>query len=232
MTARAQVQRDTDRGTGPILEAAAAAIEIKAFDLFALAHRWWFGRRLDRERLERVFAAYMFGGVVPPWARHYAREVLRELGSGAPDLTRFGFERPRESPRPPRRGRRIVAATAVVFALLFALILGTVADPDRGPAAPRSELALSCQGGGPGLAFFESLAYALSGRARALRLSAYAASAAPGGGAWPQTRTMARPPSASLRRRTSRVRACPRVSSRSQTASVIRNSAVRPTSSI
>lgn len=163
MSARARQRRDTDRGAGPILEVA-ALLEVKEFDLFARAHRWWFGRCLDRERLERVFAAYMFGGVVPPWARHYAREVLRELGSDAPDLARFGFERPRESPRPPPLGRRIVAAAVVVVALIVALMLGTGADRDREPATPRSELALSCQGGGPGLTFFDSLADALSGR--------------------------------------------------------------------
>ncbi len=168
MSARARQRRDTDRGAGPILEVA-ALLEVKEFDLFARAHRWWFGRCLDRERLERVFAAYMFGGVVPPWARHYAREVLRELGSDAPDLARFGFERPREPARPPRHGRRIVAAAVVIVALayaliLYALILGTAADPGGGAAAPRSELALSCQGGGPGLTFFESPAGALSGR--------------------------------------------------------------------
>ena len=78
MSARAQVQRDRDWGVGPILEAA-AVLDIKEHDRFALAHGWWFGRRLDRERLERVFAAYMFAGVVPPWARHYARANLREL---------------------------------------------------------------------------------------------------------------------------------------------------------
>ncbi len=164
MSAGAQRQRDTGWGAGPILEAA-AALEVKEFDLFALAHRWWFGRRLDPQVLERVFAAYMFAGAVPPWARHYAREILRELRSDAPDLARFGFERPRRSPRPTRHGRLIVAATVVVFALLYALILETVSDSERWAAAPRTELALSCQGGGPGLAFFEGLAYALSGRA-------------------------------------------------------------------
>ncbi len=43
MSAGAQRQRDTDWGAGPILEAA-ALLEVKEFDLFALAHRWWFGR--------------------------------------------------------------------------------------------------------------------------------------------------------------------------------------------
>jgi hypothetical protein len=163
MTAQARERRDRERGTGPILEAA-ATLEVKEFDLFTRAHRWWFGRRLDRARLERIFAAYMFGGTVPPWVRHYAREILRELGSDAPDLARLGLERPPNPAPPPRHGRLIVTATLVVFALLYALILGTVADPGRGAAAPRSEAPLSCQGGGPGLAFLESLAAALSGR--------------------------------------------------------------------
>ncbi len=83
----------------------------------------------------------MFGGVVPPWARHYAREILRELASGAPDLARLGFERPRESPRPPPLGQRIMAAAVVVVALIIALMLGTGADPRREPAAPRTEAA-------------------------------------------------------------------------------------------
>ncbi len=164
MTARARRQRDTDWGTGPVLEAA-AALEVKEFDLFALAHRWWFGRGADARVLERVFAAYMFAGAVPPWARHYAREILRELGSGAPDFTRFGLQRPRAPARPPRQARHILAAACVVFAMLYALVPATVADPEGWATARRGAVALSCQGGGPGLKFFESLAYALSGRA-------------------------------------------------------------------
>ena len=168
MTAQAREQRDADWGAGPVPEAA-AALEVKEFDLFALAHRWWFGRGADARVLERVFAAYMFAGAVPPWARHYAREILRELRSGAPDLTRFGLTRfglqpPRARERQPRHSRFIVAATVVVFGLYFALTLETAADRERWATAPRGEVALSCQGGGPGLKFFEGLAYALSGR--------------------------------------------------------------------
>ena len=164
MTARAREQRDTDWGTGPVLEAA-AALEVKEFDLFALAHRWWFGRGADARVLERVFAASMFAGAVPPWARHYAREILRELRSAEPDLMRFGLQRPRAPTRPPRQARHILAAACVVFAILCALVLETVSDPKHWATVPRGEVALSCQGGGAGLAFFEGLAYALSGRA-------------------------------------------------------------------
>ncbi len=166
MAANATLERPSAaaEGAGPVLEAA-AALEIKEFDLFALAHRWWFGRPLDRQALERVFAAYMFAGAVPPWARHYAREILRELRSAAPDLTRLGLQRPRATARPPRQVRHILAAAFVVFVILCALALETVSGPERRATAPRGEVALSCQGGGPGLAFFESLAYALLGRA-------------------------------------------------------------------
>ncbi len=163
MTAQAREQREPDWGAGPILEAA-ALLEVKEFDLFALAHRWWFGRRMNPDRLERVFAAYMFGGAVPPWVRHYAREILRECRSGSPDLARFGLARPRPE-APPRHGRLIVAATLAVFFVLYILILQTVAEPDRWTTALRGEAALSCQGGGPGLKFIESLAHGIAGRA-------------------------------------------------------------------
>ncbi len=164
MTAQARRDRDTDWGAGPIPEAA-AALEVKEFDLFALAHRWWFGRGADARVLERVFAAYMFARAVPPWARHYAREVLRELRSGAPDLARLGLERPRATARPPRQAWHILAAAFVVFVMLCALVLETVSDPERWASAPRGDAAVSCLGGGPGLAFFDGLAYALSGHA-------------------------------------------------------------------
>ncbi len=164
MSTRAQRQRDTDWGAGPVPEAA-AALDVKEFDLFALAHRWWFGRGADARVLERVFAAYMFAGAVPPWARHYAREILRELRSAAPDLTRLGLQRPRATARPPRQARHILAAAFVVFAMLYALVPATVSDPEGWATAPRAAAALSCQGGGPGLKFFEGLAYAFSGRA-------------------------------------------------------------------
>ena len=115
--------------------------------------------------LERVFAADMFAGAVPPWARHYAREILRERGSATPDLMRLGLQRPRATARPPHQARHFLAAACVVFAMLYALVLETADDPERWAAAPRAAVALSCQGGGPGLKFFEGLVYALSGRA-------------------------------------------------------------------
>ena len=55
---------------------ASAALDIAEVQLFRKAYRKWFGSRIDENLLERHFVAYMFAGVVPHWARDYARQVL------------------------------------------------------------------------------------------------------------------------------------------------------------
>ncbi len=151
-------------GTRLVLDAA-NRLQIKEFDLFDLAHRWWFGRRAQPEALERVFVAYMFSRAVPPWVRHFAREILRELARECADLARFGLEaKPAENPAPAGAERLIMVATFAACTLLYVVLLGHYAVPDHGLGPPQGETAWSCTGGGPGLGFFESLAFALSGK--------------------------------------------------------------------
>lgn len=57
---------------------AAAVLEITEFDVFELAHRDWYGRPAATRTTERWFAAYMFGGEVPPWVRQFTRRVLTD----------------------------------------------------------------------------------------------------------------------------------------------------------
>ncbi len=144
---------------------AANRLQIKEFDLFDLAHRWWFGRRAKPEALERVFVTYMFARVVPPWVRHFAREILRELARDCADLARFGLEaKPPELPPAAGRERLIMVATFAACTLLYVVLLGHYAVPDHGLGPPQGETAWSCAGSGPGLGFFESLAFAISGK--------------------------------------------------------------------
>lgn len=143
---------------------AAARLDIREIDVFRLAYRWWFGREAEARMLERAFAAYMFRQETPAWARHYARQVLQSGPDGGEAARRLGFDRP-AVPAPPH-GRLVVAATAAVFALLFVGILNTKYDPQTSaPLTPQSR-PMSCAGGGPGLVFLETLAYAFSGRDR------------------------------------------------------------------
>ncbi len=141
---------------------AAALLDVREFDFFSLAYDWWFGTRAEIKALERAFVPYMYRGIVPLWVRQYAREVMIEARSVQPDFLRLGLAEVRKAVSPPRHGRLIVALTVVVFALLYAGLLDTVANwSDEATPDPRP---ISCAGGGPGLAFFESLAYTISGK--------------------------------------------------------------------
>lgn len=144
----------------------AARLEIREIDVFCLAHRWWFGRDPAAQALERIFAAYMFHRQEPFWARHYAREALGAWPMDAETAGRLGLDRLAGPAPAPRHGRLVVAATAAVFTILFAVILSTTYDPQTSAPIAPDERPPSCAGGGPGLALLEDLAYALAGRRR------------------------------------------------------------------
>lgn len=143
---------------GDVVGRAAAWLDVPEVEVFARAHVWWFGRRASGEALERAFVAYMFGGRVPPWVRHYAREVLCGRALEAAPVGLDG-QRP---PAPPRHGRAVVGLTAALFAVLYIMLLGTTYDPQT--SAPRSAHALACAPGGPGLDWFMRVGHAIAGR--------------------------------------------------------------------
>jgi hypothetical protein len=149
----------------PVAELA-ARLEIREIDVMRLAHCWWFGREPAAQALERIFAAYMFHREVPFWARHYAREALGAGPIGAEAARRLGLDRLAGPAPAPRHGRLVVAATAAVFTVLFAVILTTTYDPQTSAPIAPDERPPSCAGGGPGLVLLEDLAYALAGRER------------------------------------------------------------------
>ncbi len=48
------------------------------FELFETAYRSWYREEPEVDRLERIFASYMFDEVVPFWVRQFARTTLDE----------------------------------------------------------------------------------------------------------------------------------------------------------
>lgn len=48
------------------------------FELFQTAYRAWYREEPEVDRLERIFASYMFDEVVPFWVRQFARTTLDE----------------------------------------------------------------------------------------------------------------------------------------------------------
>jgi len=55
---------------------AANCLQVGEFQLLQLAYREWYGEDLPVEQIDELFRAYMIDSEVPPWARHYARQIL------------------------------------------------------------------------------------------------------------------------------------------------------------
>lgn len=68
-----------------VIAAAANLLQIGEFQLLQLAYHEWHGRDLPKALVDRLFAAYMLKGQIPPWARHYARTIISEEEHGRID---------------------------------------------------------------------------------------------------------------------------------------------------
>ena len=134
---------------------AAQALRIREYDLFQAAFRRWWGREADSKALERVFVAYMFHQVVPPWVRHFCRLVLEMQRLGRLDREALGVAGFQPTERPPPLGRLYVALTSVAALVLYLMILTATYDPG-------TSASIGCSGG-PGLKFFTDLAHAFAG---------------------------------------------------------------------
>ncbi|MDH3233418.1 MAG: hypothetical protein OEQ29_07815 [Alphaproteobacteria bacterium] len=88
---------------GHLVMDAAAALEVREFDVFMLAYRRRFERDPLPDRIEDIFARYMFAQEAPTYVRQFAREALEKAQSGALDPTAFGVP-PKPDAGPDRRG--------------------------------------------------------------------------------------------------------------------------------
>jgi len=128
-------------GDGFLVLDAAAALDIREYDLFDLAWRQWRGNAPNAAALERVFVAYMFHREIPAWVRHFARTVLRCRDDGRLDRASFGADRVRRRERPVPLGRLYVGIVAALTLLFVLVLTNTPNDDFTGPT-------LGCTGGG------------------------------------------------------------------------------------
>lgn len=151
--------RRVERGVGEdgsLVLDAAAALDVREYDLFDLAWWQWRGSAPDAAALERVFVAYMFHREIPVWVRHFARNVLHCRDCGRLDRASFGVDRVRRRERPVPRGRLYVGIVAALT-LMFVLVLSTMSNDDfTGPT-------LGCTGGG--MTFVAQVAQQFTGKA-------------------------------------------------------------------
>jgi hypothetical protein len=74
---------------------ASQALQISEFRLFCLAYSQWYGCDIPESELEYIFSEYMFEGIVPHWARHFARQVITRFEQGMLDPGEFNIECPK-----------------------------------------------------------------------------------------------------------------------------------------
>lgn len=71
----------------------AGLLEISEFRVFELAHIAWYGPMTDtaRQKLEKIFSAYMYGDVVPVWVRAFTRDVVARARTDHLDPADYGI---------------------------------------------------------------------------------------------------------------------------------------------
>ncbi len=99
-----------------------AVLEIKEYDYFDLAYRWWFGRVPESAVLESHFARYMFNKFVPHWVRQYSRMILKLHNKGRLDREALGIQRlPDATPQSIRAGIRYTVAIGLTLTVLVVI---------------------------------------------------------------------------------------------------------------
>ena len=142
-------ERAPNPDVGLVMDAA-RALDVREFDIFLLAWRFWHRSEPDLARLEQAFATYMFNQQIPAWVRHLAREVLRREAAGTLYPGAFGANRLRETPTPIRHGGAYVAGVMALAVMFVALLI---------LHRPNAEAATSLVcGAGPGGAYVEQVA--------------------------------------------------------------------------
>ncbi len=73
---------------------AANILQVGEFQLLQLAYFDWHGKELPEHLTDDMFSAYMLRGVIPGWARHYARRIIEldetgQLNANDPALHRY-----------------------------------------------------------------------------------------------------------------------------------------------
>lgn len=90
----------------------AALLQVTEFRLFEIAYRFWYGRDVSEQSIEKYFVHYMFRSVVPFWVRQLCRRVLEAQAKGTLDPTEFGVQ-PKAVPASDAYGCTLLRVLAV-----------------------------------------------------------------------------------------------------------------------
>lgn len=99
----------------------AAALDIKEFEVFRLAHNWWHGGKSTDAEIEPIFVKYMFNSAVPPWVRQFTRMALRLRDEGQLDPDAFGVQEDPADAKMVSQGIRYSIILVMTLGALFML---------------------------------------------------------------------------------------------------------------
>jgi len=149
-----RMDADTSEDARLVMDAA-AALQIREFDVFVQAYRRWRDRDPLPDRIEDVFAAYMFAQQVPAYVRQFAREAVKQERAGTLDPADFGIEHPAAA-GPDPRGPLLVWGTIACIIGFCGLLIATPVDAGRGGG-------LFCDRG-PGSSYVATVARTFTGK--------------------------------------------------------------------
>ncbi len=86
-------KEELDNSERRAISDAANILQVGEFQLLELAYRDWYGEDLPEDLTDRLFHSCMIDGAVPPWARHYARNILHEEQLGRLDSNQRRYHR-------------------------------------------------------------------------------------------------------------------------------------------
>ncbi len=123
--------QDDDSECGEIARAA-NLLQIGEFQLLQLAYFSWHGQEMGEQESNATFQTYMIGGLVPAWARHYARQIiaraeLGDLEDVDPKYHRYDSEYFHAVPLGARR--LAVAVACLVLVVGGGILVGHLAPP-------------------------------------------------------------------------------------------------------
>ena len=133
---------------------ASACLDVTEFELFTLAYRRWFDADAKLEKLEQVFARYMFHHEAPPYVRQFTREVLRRERESTLDPADFGV--PPAPDTPPDKHGPLIAWGLLAITVGYVAVL--IATPVNSNTA-----SVMCAGT-PGLSYTHAVARMFTGK--------------------------------------------------------------------
>lgn len=130
--------KDDDSECSEIAQAA-NLLQIGEFQLLQLAYFSWHGQEMSEKESNATFRTYMIGALVPPWARHYARQIIAkaergDLDDADPKFHRYDSEYFQAVPLGARRLATAIACLVLVVG--GGILVGHLAPVDSTSILP------------------------------------------------------------------------------------------------